>query len=152
MLVMTDVPMKLSRSGTAFTLVTLAILVLGGVLARRIWTGLRSMDSLSSCSESSESQIAGPNKKYTAEVFVRNCGATTGYVTHINLRDAGEAFVADQNGVISTGEVVSLEGNPRVHVTWVQESLLDVQVSSDRSLRDVNRSEAWRSVRIQVHN
>jgi hypothetical protein len=144
--------MKVSIRGTVITLVVVGIVVLCGVFSSHMLAGLKSMDSMSSCSESSQSQLAGPDKKYVVEVFVRNCGATTGYVTHVNLRDAGKPFAPDQNGVISAGEIASVEGTSKVHLTWVQASILNVQVSLEENRGAVNTVDSWGPVHIKVHN
>lgn len=38
------------------------------------------------CSDDILSEAISPNEKRVAATFVRNCGATTGYVTHVAVR------------------------------------------------------------------
>jgi hypothetical protein len=72
-----------------------------------------------------------PYGRGTAIVYVRNCGATTDYATHVALvghvdagpRDRNVFFVADTNdGAAPEGP----GGGPRVRVRWIDGNHLEV--------------------------
>src|SRR5262249_43279354 len=95
---------------------------------------LRSMDEIAMCEESSDTEAVSPNTEYVATTFVRNCGATTKYVSHVNLRKTSDSYPKDQYGVIRVGEVFSVGGKPRTEVLWVSDTELKIKVpDSDAS-------------------
>lgn len=58
------------------------------------------------CGEDLVTEKASPDGRYVASLMSRNCGATTKYVAHINLRLAGSRFHANFfDGTIKEGEV-----------------------------------------------
>ena len=58
------------------------------------------------CGEEMGIEKTSPDGLYVAQVMVRNCGATTQYVGHINLRPATSKFHSDfWSGAIHQGEV-----------------------------------------------
>jgi hypothetical protein len=71
---------------------------------------------LSSCSDmcgnSIVRRIASPDARYEAVLFERNCGATTGFATHVSVVSAGDevtgggnAFAADDDhGKATSGD------------------------------------------------
>jgi hypothetical protein len=50
--------------------------------------------------------------------MVRNCGATTGYVTHINIVPTSDAMSPRLTGVVDNGEVFVTCGYLDVDVEW----------------------------------
>ena len=68
-------------------------------------------------------EVHPPNRKHEAIVFVRNCGATTDFSTHVSVvregqslsHGAGNALVVDgDHGKVKTGSC----GQLPVHVAW----------------------------------
>ena len=58
------------------------------------------------CGEEMGMEKTSPDGVYVAQVMVRNCGATTRYVSHINLRSTTAKFRPGfLDGVITDGEV-----------------------------------------------
>ncbi|HYO64086.1 MAG TPA: hypothetical protein VER08_10680 [Pyrinomonadaceae bacterium] len=43
------------------------------------------------CGETRQSSNGSPDGRNVASVYVRDCGATTGFVTHVNLSRASES-------------------------------------------------------------
>jgi hypothetical protein len=75
----------------------------------------------SACGPSGEeliSETKSPDGARVVSVYVRNCGATTDYVTHANVRRASRSFQADWHGTVKTGEALTLKGNVVLHPVW----------------------------------
>jgi hypothetical protein len=130
--------------------VTLAVLV-GGVafVVTRFHGAFQAMDSTSSCEELNQGQTLSPDRRYIATVFVRDCGATTGYVTHVNLRKATDVFMADRGGVISAGQVVIADGVAVAKPLWVQNAELEVRLRGEKPLA-INVATMWNGVAIHA--
>ena len=118
-------------------------------MVTRLHGAFQAMDSMSSCEELNQGQILSPDRRYIATVFVRGCGATTGYVTHVNLRKATDVFMADRGGVITGGEVVTTEGVALVKPRWVQNTELEVRLRGEAPLA-VNVATMWNDVAIHA--
>ena len=126
------------------------LLLVVALLLLHVRADFKAIDAMAECSESDAGRAASPGKAYVATVFVRNCGATTGYVTHVNLRGAADAFVPDAHGVIRGGEVVAMDGNPRVALNWAGDADLEVEVFSRDQRSPINNSGLWNSVHVRV--
>jgi hypothetical protein len=128
---------------------TLAVLA-GAVvfLGNRLWDGARALDAMSSCDEANEVQVLSPDRRYIATVFVRNCGATTDYLTHVNLRKATDVFIADRYGVIGAGEVVTTKGVAVVAPKWIRNTELEVRLRGTSPLA-INTATIWNDVAIR---
>jgi hypothetical protein len=113
---------------------------------------IRGMDTISSCSESSERQVASPRGDYVATLYQRNCGATTGFVTHINLRFASEANLTQANGTISQGQILVAKGTPLIKLRWIDDTSLVLQVDPKDRPNIVSIQESWKSIRIKLDN
>src|SRR5437899_8310517 len=58
------------------------------------------------CGEETVLQKVSPDGKYVAALMTRNCGATTSYVAHINLRSTSTNFrLGFLDGTVKDGEV-----------------------------------------------
>lgn len=68
-----------------------------------------------------------PDGRYVAALMERNCGATTRYVEHINLRRADRKFSSGFfDGTIKDGEIFTLEnrnGGGPLEFEWVSKKL-----------------------------
>jgi hypothetical protein len=80
-----------------------------------------------SCGEELRQEKQSPDGRYLAVSMERNCGATTRYVEHINLRAASGSFSSDfLAGTISESEVFTLEnrnGSGSVEFEWLARHL-----------------------------
>jgi hypothetical protein len=79
----------------------------------------------------------------------RNCGATTRYVEHINLRPANRKFSSDfVNGTITDGEIFTLErrNNGSIRVYWSGDHELHIEYPV--SERTFGRQTSWNDVHI----
>jgi hypothetical protein len=142
--------MRASGRKVIIAVSALALLLVVAFLLFRMRADFKAIDAMAECSESDAGRAASPGKAYVATVFVRNCGATTGYITHVNLRGAGDAFVPDGHGVIRAGEVVSMDGNPRVALNWTGDADLEVEVLSRDRRSPISHSGLWNSVHVRV--
>jgi hypothetical protein len=80
------------------------ILVLGLVALASAGSLFLHFNSL--CEEETVTEKTSPDGHYVAALMSRNCGATTPFVAHINLRLASSRFRVDfLNGTIKDGEV-----------------------------------------------
>jgi hypothetical protein len=81
------------------------------------------------CGNEILSDVPAPRTSYRAVIFQRDCGATTGFSTHVSVmrgsrrlpNEAGNAFVADDS-TTSAGPDVSLF----VEVRWRDSAQLDI--------------------------
>lgn len=56
------------------------------------------------CGEEMIGESRSPEGSYVVRAYVRNCGATTGYVTHTNLRSRWSRFSTSWEGTVTVGE------------------------------------------------
>lgn len=103
------------------------------------------------CANSVLSQATSPDGRLKAVVFQRNCGATTGFSTHVSLvpltsvlpNEAGNIFVTDTNhGAAPSGP----GGGPKVFVKWVSSTQL--QVACHSRARTFNMQKQFDSISI----
>jgi len=83
--------------------------------------------SLPICEEEVQSQSVSPDGKSVAKVFIRNCGATTGWLTHVNLRSHWLYFNTNWQGTITQGQVFSGSCWDTVKFAWKDNSNLEIQ-------------------------
>ena len=98
------------------------------------------------CGEEIKHEVKSPNGKYVATVFERNCGATTPYITHLNLRESGEDFKPNSNGVIVQGEVYTVKGQSEIKVTWSTE--LSILIETIGGQEVLGKEKTWNEVTI----
>ena len=130
----------------------MALVVLTGAIVfmgNRLRGLFNVLDAMGSCVEVNESQTLSPDRRYIATVLVRDCGATKGYVTHVNLRKAKDVLLADRGGVITAGEVVTTRGVAFVTTRWVQNTELDVGLRGTGPL-SINAVGSWNGVVIHA--
>lgn len=93
-------------------------------------------------------EVKSPDGKYVAAAFERDCGATTGYVYHVNLRDEQGRFSPNLEGTIKDGEVLTT-GQGKLRMVWKDESTLQIECEGcphDYSPKAWQR--AWKDVSI----
>jgi hypothetical protein len=92
----------LGLAGFAFLVITIAIV------------GFNPM-----CGEEMGTEKTSPDGLYVAQFMTRNCGATTRYVSHINLRPTRSKFHSDfWSGAISDGEIFTSSEVSDVRFCW----------------------------------
>jgi hypothetical protein len=87
------------------------------------------------CGEESLERVDGSD--YVAELYQRNCGATTRYVYHVNVHKKGESLKAGlfSYGTITSGEVFTSE-RPPVEITWVGPKLLRIETTDNSAIHN----------------
>lgn len=84
------------------------------------------------CGNSPLLEVPSPNGKLKAVIFERDCGATTGFSTHVSViettgllpNEGGNLFVADTNhNAAPSGP----GGGPAVRVAWLDQSALRIE-------------------------
>jgi hypothetical protein len=124
------------RKKAIYMLVTfLSIIVLsfvGALLVPKL------LQSASPCTNTIIDQQLSPDKSLKVVVFARDCGATTGFSTHVTLlpvsedlrNNGGNLFVADTNH----GRIESAHwGGPRVDIHWINDK--SISISFDQNAR-----------------
>jgi hypothetical protein len=86
--------------------------------------------SIGMCGEEIVAEAYSPDGKHLARAYVRNCGATTGFLTHVNLRSRWDYFNLAWYGVINEGQVFSVSNWNKVNLVWKDNSNLEIQCSS----------------------
>jgi hypothetical protein len=79
------------------------------------------------CGEENIGEAYSSDGKYLARAYVRSCGATTGWETHVNLRSRWSYFNPTWDGIINQGQVFSVSGRSNVSVVWRDNSNLEIQ-------------------------
>lgn len=110
-------------------------------------------DSLATCSNRAISETPSPDAKLQAVVFTRDCGATTGYGTHVSIlpssaalspKDGGNLFIADANhGAAPSGPGTG----PDVQVEWVGRNRL--RLRHDHRARVFKAEQLVAGVRVE---
>jgi hypothetical protein len=70
------------------------------------------------CGESTELEKTSPDARYVAVAFVRNCGATTGFVSHVNIRPKQVSFRVNKSGTIDDGCVYLSDYGADTSLHW----------------------------------
>jgi hypothetical protein len=83
--------------------------------------------SIGPCGEEEGIQTYSPDGKHLAQVFIRSCGATTGWLTHVNLRSRWGYFNPRWEGIIRQDEVFSISCWSRVNLVWKDNANLEIQ-------------------------
>lgn len=90
------------------------------------------------CGDELVSEAASPGGVFTAVVFVRNCGATTGYATHVGMRRRGGDLSEAARNI-----VFSIEGTPELRILWPEDRRLRIEYPGARVLP---MAPEWRDV------
>ncbi len=98
------------------------------------------------CGDDLKQEVKSPQGGFVAAVFERNCGATTPYFTHLNLRESREKFKANSDGVIGEGEVYTVKGLAELKVTWLSETAILVETVGGDEVR--GKDESWKGITI----
>lgn len=100
------------------------------------------------CGEEVMGEQHSPDGRYVAVSMKRNCGATTRYVEHINLRRADRKFSSSFfSGTINDGEVFTLEdrNGGSVEFEWIG-NVLNIHYPPDE--RVFKKQTAWNDVEV----
>ena len=104
------------------------------------------------CSEDKLAETPSPSAKYVGVVYRRGCGATSGFLYHVNLRTSDDSFSADMRGVIEDGQVfLTREG--KVTINWKDENSLEIVCNGCPTDREPTMLSSWKDVMVsyQLH-
>lgn len=100
------------------------------------------------CSEEIKKESVSPDGKYVAVLLEQNCGATTSYGTHINIRSASGRFRAKEDGAIKEGQVFNFRGQPSITITWVTNTILWIDCKDCQAYNIFQHDFKWQGIDI----
>lgn len=101
------------------------------------------------CGEQSIAETSSPDGRITAASFKGDCGATTGYSTHVNLRSSSVPFTADSDGRITEGEVIRIRGEAWLKLSWESSKILLIECGNCSGVIEVvEKAARWQDVTI----
>jgi len=141
--------MKLSLTSRWIKRSVFAILGLGIIYAAIILTPW----SVGLCGEEPVAEAYSPNGTYLARAYVRDCGATTGYMTHVNLLSKWDYFNTRWIGTIDQGLVFGNGCLSKVDLVWIDDSHLEIsyllcQPTENRADFVFRKSESWNGITV----
>lgn len=97
-------------------------------LAGLAWAGLEAL-AYSMCDNTVVEKKTSPEGGLEAVVFVRNCGATTGFSTHVSVQSSGRELANRAGNVFTAGSGEAdvrpgPAGGPEAHVEWLSSDTL----------------------------
>lgn len=99
------------------------------------------------CGEDKLAETSSPDNKYVATVFRRGCGATTGFLFHVNIRDSNGSFSADHRGAIEDGQIfLTREG--KIDINWKGNKNLQISCTGCPKDRKPTMESSWNDVSI----
>lgn len=109
--------------------------------------------SIGLCGEHARGEAYSPDRRYLAKAFIRNCGATTGLITHVNLRSGWSYFNPTLVGMIDEGQVFTNDCGSKVNLVWIDSSHLEIQYErcarrSDGKDRAFLKAGSWKKVKV----
>jgi hypothetical protein len=97
------------------------------------------------CGNKSSQQSISPNRKYVASTVVRNCGATTDYVTFLFLRKTQDPEIDIKNAQ-NIPRVATLNNGNQINLIWSSDKALTVKYGS---LELLDHLSQWNGVEIK---
>ncbi len=90
-----------------------------------VWNG---MSRIQSCGDELLFETSSPEGRYVIGVFEGSCGATTGYTTHVNIRNRVKSFKRNAYGLVNDGQLCVYNGRAKFQVKWSSANILDIAV------------------------
>jgi len=142
--------MALSTRGKLI-LVTMSMIATGVVLfiGLVLYVGA-AMDATAMCAESQVARFPSPENRTVATVYVRSCGATTDYATHVNLHRSEDTPRPNAAGVISDGEVLLETGERYVVGKWDGEKHLTLTVKGGAAPVIGSADRTWNAIEVRI--
>ena len=106
--------------------------------------GLAGCDSpvLFSCDDTVKGSLTSPDGKCIATVYERDCGATTDFTTHVNLRTTSAGFEGGKNVVFVA------KGKHTVAIEWQNDVTLRVECTDCAENEIYASTASWKNVAI----
>ena len=126
-----------------FTARVLLLFYLGGLTACSGW-----WPGDAKCSEDFKFQTFSPDRRYVADVFDSNCGATSSVVRHVNLRLSTEGLSPDARGLINNGLVLAVKHRPDIKLNWETPKSLLIECAGCTDEAIYRQEKQWQDVTI----
>ena len=98
-----------------------------------------------SCADNPIGTAVSPDKKYTATAIVRNCGATTGYVTIVSVSGPGLG-----PNLFNRNDALTIKGESQVTLRWSADRELEIGGSFfSEDIGDLQKTLGEISIRIK---
>ncbi len=98
------------------------------------------------CGETLVRSVVSPDRHYVAELFHRNCGATTSVASHVNLRPCSEPLRTRGDGTVEEGTIYLENGTGVIRLKWLDPRMLRISASGTQVFR---RESRWRLVTLR---
>lgn len=95
------------------------------------------------CGEEVLAQQASPDNEYIAVLMLSDCGATSSFGTHVNLRRNEKEFKKESNGLIREGEVLDVMGRFPVRMEWINNKKLKITCENCIGSRSIRKEYEW---------
>ena len=103
--------------------------------------------SCGACGEDKLTEASSSNNKYVATAFRRGCGATSGFVYHVNIRSSTASFSSDSRGIIEEGQVfLTREG--KISIQWKDGTTLQINCDGCPKDRKAKMETSWNGINI----
>src|SRR5207245_2636366 len=107
----------LSQSRKAAISVLAALGLVLALIGGSFYLVFRAMDY--ACSEAVQTTVPSPDKRYVAVLFEENCGATSPFSYHVNLRETTHTFNVGERAIIQDGMVFDCTHiEDQITMTW----------------------------------
>jgi hypothetical protein len=98
------------------------------------------------CSEAVQATVPSPDKRYVAVLFEQNCGATSAFSYHVNLRETTHTFNVGGRAIIQDGMVFDCTHiEDLITMTWKGPKWLLIKYPRGDVFRE---AKSWRDVTI----
>ena len=128
----------MQKQAVGFTLISLA------VVASLVYIALFSrgfFQPLFHCADEVKREVKSPTGAYIATFFERDCGATTDFAAHVNLRPSKAQFDGRQ-----FSSVLVIKGRPEIDLEWKDDSRLSISYSGGSQI--YKKLDSWNAVHI----
>ncbi|HEY3130005.1 MAG TPA: hypothetical protein VGL91_11140 [Acidobacteriota bacterium] len=101
------------------------------------------------CGEELKGEVTSPDGEYIAALFERGCGATTPFITHVNVRRRNDSFRDDTYGRIEQGEVFIIATRADVRLNWKSSRKLEITCVNCPSV-PTHSEQKWQDLAIAI--
>lgn len=84
------------------------------------------------CSETILAEKTSETKRYVATLFERNCGATTSFVYHVNLREKFYKYKVNDSGTVTDGSIFIMQKGKPKEILWQDENRLIIKLQQKK--------------------
>jgi hypothetical protein len=100
------------------------------------------------CGETIKMEVSSPSATEVASVIERDCGATTDFVTHVNLRHSDKRLAVDGKGTITQGEVFTFSGRAALELQWQSDTKFQIACDGCPEKYIFKRDQVWNGIEL----